>query len=95
MHSKHNVCFVENAIVSHLDITPTSPVYRGYKTNSILDNLLGETLSARKVDYLTIRKSIVFGKKTNHRMSTSLACLERSVHSVKGFLDSKASFLLI
>ena len=48
-----------DSIGCSLDITPTSPVYRGYKTNSILDNLLGETLSARKVDYLTIKDDMI------------------------------------
>ena len=48
-----------DSIGCSLDITPTSPVYKGYKTNSILDKLLGETLTAKKVEYLTIKDDMI------------------------------------
>jgi amidohydrolase len=42
-----------------LDMMPTSPIYKGYQNNSILDGLLGETLSAKKVDYLSINDDMI------------------------------------
>jgi len=42
-----------------LDIMPTSPLYKGYKANSILDDLLGETLSAKKIDHLSIKDDMI------------------------------------
>ncbi|EQD33447.1 amidohydrolase, partial [mine drainage metagenome] len=42
-----------------MDIEPTSPVYQGYKINSTLDGLLGETLSAKNLEFTTITDDII------------------------------------
>ena len=42
-----------------LEVTPTSPLYKGYRANSTLDSLLGETLSAKKVEFQSINDQMI------------------------------------